>query len=277
MNVTGADWPSSVTSRDRGWCNTLRLRYNICSGSLRGQVRPRFLITSCVVDCGIVTGSLLCNRKKRSKSKYTTGVNTEDDATKLFPRTNHNFAHLTIYQVLSCHRDLTLHFDAWSCVTKKVDLHKTPDPRRRAFSLRKMDERFQHPFTCVVAGPTSCEKNEFVAKFIQHVKQTMTPAPQRIVWCYGEWQRRFDSVPNVKFIEGLPQRENFDGTQSTLLILDDLMKETNRRVTDLFTKGSHHRNLSVVYIVQNLFNNDDNLLTHSVLLRSIQPRTFSLF
>ena len=104
-----------------------------------------------------------------------------------------------------------------------------------------------------------------------------TPSPQRIVWCYGEWQRRFYSVPNVEFIEGLPQRENFYGTQSTLLILDDLMNETNRSVTDLFTKGSHHRNLSVVYIVQNLFNNDDNLLTHSVLLRSIQPRTFSLF
>ena len=83
----------------------------------------------------------------------------------------------------------------------------------------------------------------------------MTPAPQRIVWCYGEWQRRFDSVPNVDFIEGLPQRENFDETQSTLLILDDLMNETNRSVTDLFTKGSHHGDLSVVYIVQNLFNN----------------------
>jgi len=52
-----------------------------------------------------------------------------------------------------------------------------------------MDERFHHPLTCVVAEPTSCGKTEFVAKFIQHVKQKMTPTPQRIVWCYGEWQR----------------------------------------------------------------------------------------
>jgi len=37
---------------DRWWCNTLRLRHNICSDSLRGQVRPRLPITSCVVDCG---------------------------------------------------------------------------------------------------------------------------------------------------------------------------------------------------------------------------------
>ena len=125
------------------------------------------------------------------------------------------------------------------------------------FSLRKMDERFHHPFTCVVAGPTNCGKTEFVTKFIQHVKQMMIGllAPQRIVWCYGEWQRRFDSIPNVEFIEGLPQRENFDRTQSTLLILDDLRNETNRSVTDLFTKGSRHGDFSVVYIVQNQFNN----------------------
>jgi len=77
----------------------------------------------------------------------------------------------------------------------------------------------------------------------------MTPTPQRIVWCYGKWRRRFDSLPNVEFIEGLPQRENVDGTQSTLLILDNLMNVTNRSVTDLFTKGNHHRDLSVVYIV----------------------------
>jgi len=32
------------------------------------------------------------------------------------------------------------------------------------------------------------------------------------------------------------------------------MNETNRSVTDLFTKGSHHRYISVIYIVQNLFN-----------------------
>jgi len=99
------------------------------------------------------------------------------------------------------------------------------------------------------------QKNEFVAKFIQNMKQTMTPARQRIVWCYGEWQRRFDTIPNVEFVEGLPQRENFDGTQRTLLILDDLMNETNRSVTDLFTKGSDHIDLSVVYIVGNLFKN----------------------
>jgi len=56
---------------------------------------------------------------------------------------------------------------------KKVELYKTVDLRWRAFCLRNMDERFHHPFTCVVAGPTSCGKNEFVAKFILQYMQIM--------------------------------------------------------------------------------------------------------
>jgi len=65
-------------------------------------------------------------------------------------------------------------------------------------------------------------------------------------------------------IEGLPQGEKLDGTQRTLLIVDHLMNETNRIVTDLFTKGSHHRELSVLYIVYNLFNNGKEHLTISL-------------
>jgi len=35
--------------------------------------------------------------------------------------------------------------------------------------------------------------------------------------------------------------------------VDSWMQETNDTVANLFTKGSHHRNVSVVYLTQNLF------------------------
>jgi hypothetical protein len=40
-----------------------------------------------------------------------------------------------------------------------------------------------------------------------------------------------------------------------IVILDDLMAQSgkDKRISDLFTKGSHHRNLSIIYIVQNIF------------------------
>jgi hypothetical protein len=59
---------------------------------------------------------------------------------------------------------------------------------------------------------------------------------------------------NVQIHEGVP--ENFENTQAKpcLFILDDLLNEVySRALCDLFTKGSHDRNLSVILITQNLF------------------------
>jgi hypothetical protein len=59
---------------------------------------------------------------------------------------------------------------------------------------------------------------------------------------------------NVEIREGLP--ENFKNTEGLpcLFILDDLLNVVySRAVCNLFTKGSHHRNLSVILITQNFF------------------------
>ena len=48
--------------------------------------------------------------------------------------------------------------------------------------------------------------------------------------------------------------------------LDDLMQECGKdpQITKLFTQGSHHRNLSVIYIVQNLFHQSKESRTISL-------------
>ena len=58
--------------------------------------------------------------------------------------------------------------------------------------------------------------------------------------------------------------EDFDGSQPTLLIVDDLMIETNEEIANMFTKGSHHRNASVVFLVQNLFHKNKHVRTISL-------------
>jgi hypothetical protein len=110
----------------------------------------------------------------------------------------------------------------------------------------------RHPFTAVVSGPTSCGKTVFVFKLIDNMKEMITPTPSKVIYCYGEYQSLFDNYPQIEFHEGLPDITMFDGTP-TLLILDDLMSEANDSVTNLFTKVSHHRNVSVVFLTQNIF------------------------
>uniref|UniRef100_A0ABD2VU05 Uncharacterized protein n=1 Tax=Trichogramma kaykai TaxID=54128 RepID=A0ABD2VU05_9HYME len=83
----------------------------------------------------------------------------------------------------------------------------------------------------------------------------------RVLFYYGAWQESYRTdfqtiVPIIEFREGLPAPEDYsnDNERRKLLILDDLMRESsNADVLDLFTKGSHHKNLSIIFITQNVF------------------------
>src|SRR6218665_1737292 len=73
------------------------------------------------------------------------------------------------------------------------------------------------------------------------------------MWWFGIYQDIFDSYPKIQFQEGLPDLNVFDGKERTLLVLDDVMSETDERFTKIFTKISHRRNVSLLYLTQNLF------------------------
>ena len=116
-----------------------------------------------------------------------------------------------------------------------------------------MDPRWKHPFKCIVAGPTGCGKATFVARLLRNSSTMIDPSPERVTWYYGEWQSAYENldIPNLYLEEGLPI--SFDASKRNIVVLDDLMAETDERVTNLFTKKSHHCNTSVIYLVQNLF------------------------
>ena len=65
--------------------------------------------------------------------------------------------------------------------------------------------------------------------------------------------------PKVEFIQGIPvdleHDSYFDPQLRNMIILDDLMSTASKdpRINDLFTEGSHHRNLSVIILNQNLY------------------------
>ena len=115
--------------------------------------------------------------------------------------------------------------------------------------------RFEHPFTMIVAGPSQSGKSYFLTQLLKFRKRMFNPKIDKVIWFYGIYQSLYEKIPNVVFVEGLP--ENFQDYLSgnTLFIIDDLMQECghDKRLTMLFTKGSHHLNLSVIFITQNLF------------------------
>lgn len=123
-----------------------------------------------------------------------------------------------------------------------------------------MDTRWIHPFTAIIAGPSGCGKSTFVKRFLAQADRMCTVPFARVLLYYGEWQEAYRELgANVEFFEGLPQTSDFnqDPENAKLVIVDDLMREATASgggaIVDLFTKGSHHRNLSVMFLTQNLF------------------------
>jgi hypothetical protein len=62
------------------------------------------------------------------------------------------------------------------------------------------------------------------------------------------------TTPGIEFNQGIPEYD-LDVSQRNLIVFDDLMAQSgkDKHISDIFTKRSHHRNLSIIYIVQNIF------------------------
>ncbi len=124
----------------------------------------------------------------------------------------------------------------------------------------------------MIAGPTFSGKTTFVRRMLH--EDMIEPSPQRIVWIYkekgdeGEFAGLKREFPNVEFLSDLDigRLDSLDASENNLVILDDVMSEAgdSKGVAKIFTQGSHHRNMTVVFLVQNVFQQAKQMRTISL-------------
>jgi hypothetical protein len=120
-----------------------------------------------------------------------------------------------------------------------------------------MTLKLAHPATYLVVGASFSGKTTLTRRLIQ--EGMFEPFPDHIIWCYGEYQALYDEMLplGIEFVEGLPADlyDKLDPSKRNLVVIDDLMDEAkdDKTLSKLFTKGSHHKNVSVIFILQNLF------------------------
>ena len=134
----------------------------------------------------------------------------------------------------------------------------------------------------MVVGPTGSGKTEFVSRAIQ--QEIFSPMPERKIWIYGERQvaieQRHADIEFLKDANIEEITESLNVEESNLLVIDDQMcggSHDRKFIEKLFTQGSHHKNLTVILIVQNMFVKElrtISLNTHYfVLLKNSRDRT----
>ena len=119
---------------------------------------------------------------------------------------------------------------------------------------------FNHPCNFFICGPSNSGKTQFVKKMIEYKENIFDIIPQKIVWCYKEWQQAYSQLeeyPEIKFISGIPDDEDelvSDISIPHLIVFDDMLGDKDEEKVKLwFTRKGHHRNASIVYITQNMF------------------------
>jgi len=109
----------------------------------------------------------------------------------------------------------------------------------------------------VISGSTQCGKSTLVQKILEQKDDLIDKKFNKILYCYGIPSHSFSSlkekIPEIEFHQGIPT--NLDQDEDSLIILDDLMQElsSSKEAIDLFTRISHHQNVSVIFLTQNFF------------------------
>jgi len=126
------------------------------------------------------------------------------------------------------------------------------------------DPSLKAPFAMVISGMSQSGKSTLTGEILKRRNEIINTTGEglinKITYCYSEYQPSFFSklksdVPEIKFYKGLPEEYSDGSDTPSIIVLDDLMNEASKSDDAIaaFTRTSHHRNVSLIILVQNFF------------------------
>ena len=127
--------------------------------------------------------------------------------------------------------------------------------------------------SCAFSGMSNSGKTAYIKQLLEMAPQVFTEPPSRVIYFYNIYQRviyfyniyqdKFaqmeDSIENISFFQGLPQRSDIEKCASSerhlLLVFDDLYQDviSSRDISDLTIMLCHHLNASCIFTSHNIF------------------------
>jgi hypothetical protein len=127
-----------------------------------------------------------------------------------------------------------------------------------------------------ICGPTQSGKTHKIVEIIDNIDDVIQPTPDKLLYLYTAEQASYDKIKEIicdkattsalktcEFIDctkGIPTIADIKPKlgDATLMVLDDLMvlamttKENADNLNNLASRDSHHLNISVMFVCQNL-------------------------
>ena len=126
------------------------------------------------------------------------------------------------------------------------------------------DIRLKENFKLFISGPSRCGKTFFVADLLQNLHTITKNTPSFIIYIYKTWQCKFDEMKNLVniFIEDeenvVEKIKEYATGKSILVVFDDMINSKSlSNLAALFTVDGRHMNMSLMFLTQRMFVNDE--------------------
>ena len=116
---------------------------------------------------------------------------------------------------------------------------------------------FIHPSNFFIVGPSGSGKTTFVLDMIR--KKMLKPFPDKIYYLFNIEQDFMKDLPEIQFVKGLDLKviDKDSDKLNKLLIIDDLMLETNKELAEQFLYRTRHKNCTTMFLAHTIFMNKD--------------------
>jgi len=161
------------------------------------------------------------------------------------------------------------------CIIKLTCVTLCPVLSFTSFKMEAINFHVPHPGTMCICGVTGSGKTRLVLEIIKRRKELFSVPIDKVLYIYSDFQPIFADLQDVEvtFSNSLVDIEGIIAGPH-LVVIDDHMDTIekgphNELIKRFFIKHSHHRNISVVLILQNPFAKglrDINLNTQTLIL-----------
>ena len=149
--------------------------------------------------------------------------------------------------------------------SQNVESVKYPAQESYDSQLVSYDIRLKENFKLFISGPSRCGKTFFVAELLENIETFTKVPPTTVIYVYKVWQSKFDEMRSLVhvFLEDCDSivakiQERATG-HPILVVFDDLINSKSLvDIATLFTVDGRHMNMSLIFLTQRLFVNNEH-------------------